>query len=1152
MTPRRRVSWGERVFDSAGHLNLPEIQFCRMVNSAGDFDGTAKLTVPNAQVRRCSRFPSRPERWLGWSLAVWTLLGSLAGLPAAAQVPAPPEELPEVLGGGLRPDAFYVLDEAGDRVMIPGIGFEEIVRLRKVESGWVQPTKPYTFESIAIAGTAGEDRAELSVTIKLKVSPTPGQWISIPLQMEGFHRLGPADVAGVEQYQMDLDPQQGGHLLWVQADQPRNVEVRMRVVTRVVADAGPAIEFHLPAAPTTVSMSIAGVDLSALVVGRGDEVVAVQPGEAGRTTVEVEAGGGNFTLSWRVRDGRRPSDQVLEVESELRLTWDDPQTSPSVVVKMNVHNRRGNIGPFEVAVPAGAELMEPLPPSTSVQLSSRDIRDGRIQVVPDEAQQLSRVEFTLEYRLPVRRYDSDNPLILRGAEVVGAARQSGEIEVRTDRNFRLRWLQQSPVRSAWRTGTPDPADFRVYRFQFDRVPFELPLWLAAKQQLLRVEPEYVVRVGETAITMEATIRATGTVIEGLPLMVDAPGWQTTAVKDAETDRNLDAPLSEQGDGLELELGELASSGGSSIGIRWLAVRPLDPEDDAVRFNLPTLHSADDRTVILAPGTLRIGAEDGLALIVDLQSSHGLTPLPMDPSSEQEADRMQVYQVKPPVGPAPRYEGFLSEDRTEATIDAALELAVVDRSLRMTTDWLITPRGSLRGRLPIEMPESTSAESWEATVDGRPGLLREDEQGEVILYSDDLDNLPRRIRMTSAVPLPDFNSSDGVSPLPEQTDGRFREVRISPPRPALAGGTLNGPLKVRTIESPGFELRVEDRADVAASDDADRQTLTVGIRIRPPEVHRRQIVTRAVLHSEINRTRRYDRLLAQVVGEGDAFQIGFAPLEEDDPQSSETTVRVYVDGQETVDFVETPQGISVSLDPESSHLVDLRLWRSHSGDLLAGMVQPAWKLPVSSGNIYWDVTLASDRHLVWAAPGTSEMMQWRYANLYVHRVATRTYADLLRWMGAEERPELQIGNRYLLVTSDPGSLRFFEAGRPILWGVVASLTLAISCLLLYAPRLRHPLSLIVAAIAVGGLSLLAPALAVIVGQLLLGALGLVAVMLGVHAIITRRPRATVLGGAPVIRDPSTQNLSGRRAAAASEPTSAHLQETVPGSAAGARS
>ena len=156
-------------------------------------------------------------------------------------------------------------------------------------------------------------------------------------------------------------------------------------------------------------------------------------------------------------------------------------------------------------------------------------------------------------------------------------------------------------------------------------------------------------------------------------------------------------------------------------------------------------------------------------------------------------------------------------------------------------------------------------------------------------------------------------------------------------------------------------------------------------------------------------------------------------------------------------------------------------------------------------------------------------------------------------------ETQAGNRYLLVTSDPGSLQICEAGRPLLWLTIGGIVLGSAILLFYLPVFRHPLLLVAAGLAVAGLGWLVPALAVIAGQLMIAAMLLVAVMLGVRAVLSRRPRSTVLGGMP--SGSSVQSGNGRRsveskngngsANTGGETPSLRLPETVTsGNAAGA--
>src|SRR6056297_1420595 len=71
-----------------------------------------------------------------------------------AQDPPLPSDRPKVLDDGLSSAAFYLLDEDGNRVMMPGMSLEELERLQKLDEGYSQPTRPCSFKSVKIEGTA--------------------------------------------------------------------------------------------------------------------------------------------------------------------------------------------------------------------------------------------------------------------------------------------------------------------------------------------------------------------------------------------------------------------------------------------------------------------------------------------------------------------------------------------------------------------------------------------------------------------------------------------------------------------------------------------------------------------------------------------------------------------------------------------------------------------------------------------------------------------------------------------------------------------------------------------------------------------------------------------------------------------------------------
>ena len=97
-------------------------------------------------------------------------------------------------GSGLRPHAFFFLDQTGTPVMMPGMSWEELDRLQGIREGLAPAGKPFIFESLEIDGVARGARAEVDVRLRLTVEPTGDRRIAIPLKMSGLFLLEPASM----------------------------------------------------------------------------------------------------------------------------------------------------------------------------------------------------------------------------------------------------------------------------------------------------------------------------------------------------------------------------------------------------------------------------------------------------------------------------------------------------------------------------------------------------------------------------------------------------------------------------------------------------------------------------------------------------------------------------------------------------------------------------------------------------------------------------------------------------------------------------------------------------------------------------------------------------------------------------------------------
>src|SRR5690606_28773350 len=152
--------------------------------------------------------------------------GSAAAAAATGTAAAPAAPRPPARDDSeLTPKTFLVLDEAGNPVVVPGMTFEKLDQLLRLQEGRQQPSQLYTIESLEVRGRIADTSAELTVTARIDVEPTDGSWITVPLRMDNFHRTGPADVSGVERYRTDLAEDGSGYLLHLQSESRRRVVI---------------------------------------------------------------------------------------------------------------------------------------------------------------------------------------------------------------------------------------------------------------------------------------------------------------------------------------------------------------------------------------------------------------------------------------------------------------------------------------------------------------------------------------------------------------------------------------------------------------------------------------------------------------------------------------------------------------------------------------------------------------------------------------------------------------------------------------------------------------------------------------------------------------------------------------------------------------
>ncbi|QEG40226.1 hypothetical protein [Roseimaritima ulvae] len=1054
-----------------------------------------------------------------WTLALASLvMCGFAACLCSADEPTLPAEKPSILSNGLSTDAYYFLDGAGNRVIMPGMTLEELERLKNLDEGYAQPVRPYSFQSLAVTGTVTEHRAELTVKVKIHVDVEQHRSIGIPLRMGNFHLSAPADVSGVEDSQTDYDPEERGHILWLSTDKPRDVEVSMRVAARVQSDGRTSLEFQLPAAPSTVSLDVSGTDLVATTEGRGDEVVRAIQQDAQTSQLMVESSGGTFRLNWGQASQSDGVGQVLEAKSVWALRWLSIEDKPTASVDLTVTNLRGDLAPFEFELPADVRLLEQLGSEIVPLGEASTLTNGqRFRVIPDTSTPSDEIKLQLEIEFTADTIDAQSPLSLQGLHVVGAIIQSGEVEVRSDEDYRLRWLRRPWVRNLPGAGRP-AGDPDTYRFSFDRVPFELPLWLAARQRRLQVDPQFDVRIRQTLAELTTVIRISGAATDGRSMPIEMRGW---TVQSIETDPGGD-PLESSAEGTleEIDLSSLsaASNANEEAALVVRAVRTIPADENRIELPLPHIVS-EDGGMLIQPGELTVHTEPGLALVVDLADSMNIDEQPSFQlaTGSNPAFRFDVQTLAPDA----KLVGFLENERPRVTLQSSASVSLEEGHLVTLVEWDLRPQRGLAGQIPLSMPSSEDWQDWSVTVDDRPAVLQETDDGQVMLVSDLLGNDQHRVRFRQVRML------DPQAVLPTDI-----EVRL--PRPGISDLSTLGEVPISLRGSPAIDIDTEiagrSVSDLTLDALPSRPLL---IRLRPRALQQQRLVmSRVVLTTQCGRGSRSERLLATVSGSGN-LRIGL-PRE-----LNNLAVVLKVDDELQARIANTDGALNIPLSADrAQHIVDLQIWFTHESSSLGSRLRPTIGLPVGVGQVYWNVILPADQHIVWASPTLGRSMSWEFDRWRMRRVPSQSEATLSSWAGGTMQEQVAIGNRYLFIGSDATSFRTVSFGRAVIWGIVGGVVLLISTLLVSVRQIRHPLSVVVAAVALCGLTLLAPDAAVLVGQLTLLAMSLVAVMLGVRAALRARPHERILDSSKRSpRDGSTRSLT---AAAASLPPTGSTQ------------
>jgi hypothetical protein len=604
-------------------------------------------------------------------------------------------------------DAFMFLSESGSQVVVPGTTWEQLEKLKQANAGDQSDRGHYVFQSLTISGLTKNGRAEMDVVIKLNVEPTEGRFMKIPLGMSNFHRLGDAKVFGIKEHAMVVAGDGSGYQLWVRTDAACKARVSMKVSARVETTPANSMSFQLPDVPSTVTIDVDTGDVLGDVVSGADEVITSKQIDSKTTRLEVESNGGNFLVRWANRLSATAQMPLLEVESRVDIRWDSPQDQPIASVRLTARNVKGSIERFQLLLPPGSVLLDtprlgmggqaiqfiPVDSKTKPPLGMTG--DLVSVVIPKEEQQ-QRIDLNFELQLTGGEITAETPLLMTVPRVVDSLRHRGELSIRLEGSYRLRWESQPWIRSEIVNETDQNSNGRLYRFRFDRGSFELPIWLSTKERRLTLSVQSEVIIRDATASLQMQINVGGSVASN-QLHMDDESWDILSIIDQDTGQQVETFM--MGDERVIQWGQPNRQ--DNLVLLLTAQRPLGQDLGSIEFPLPRINT-NENEVVAGESTFDLVGNGRTLMTVDLAASEGLTRIMTSESENATGATLSRFRLAG-FGEPVNVVGMLQDQPLRITLASNATLEIDGSQILSTVDWTIDSPLDLEGRLPIRIP-----------------------------------------------------------------------------------------------------------------------------------------------------------------------------------------------------------------------------------------------------------------------------------------------------------------------------------------------------------------------------------------------------------------------------------------------------------------
>lgn len=1005
------------------------------------------------------------------AVALWAALaaGAVAQTDGAvpAEQPSPratPAEPPPV--AEVAPQLFYLQDDAGRLVPVPGFRYRDFIDLMRLKDGLPgQPEPPAAvLESIAIAVTLPEPTpggtsatrtcaAELRFTVR---QIRPG-WVSVPIDLRGFLISGAPVHEGPGQmfFAADGETELAAARVWFNASPEQEVR------HTVVVPGGVPVESSASSDTVTLLVPPATASRVEIRSPRNDPAVTVRPASL-PPVIEPVADGADDTqqegsivaivgaagpLEVRIGDRQAADQNVVAVpdvtvESLVRV---DGKTAVTEAT-LRLDNLPADASTLRIGLPARTTLRRIREPAVLVQRSGTAEAPEVVVRIDRDPNGRAVVGLECERTIDASGRSPFDPL---GFAVTGIPdwRQRGRASVMVEGDWQIEWDDTGGNRRI----DPPPAARRpgfVAAFAYDSQPASLLIRVRPRGSRVVIEPEYRYSVGAARITLDARLRVSvrGAAVSRLVVALD--GWE---VEDVGPIGLVDATAVST-DGTRLVIPFQQGLAGDSV-IDFRCSRPVDRAADQVAWKFPLPEAS-----LLGPASVLITSETDIELMPDTAGIRGLVRQVAPAPVRSDADRLALaYRLDGTDGLFRAQRRFL-ERRIDASIrtqvDIDQQVTRVTETIRfavahvplefiellmpatvVTSDSLeIRQSGQLLNPVIDSADRTTDDAAGEATSSGSFDVLFEEDQSD--RQATTADDAPRaavdRIRVRAMLPVPLLGAGEvtvtyecPTPDVPSETTVADDLALVVPVDTKVGRQTL----QINAVDSLAVDLRGEEwKRDAAAPVGGTtrswatarfQETAPLALASRRREMSGETIVEAAWLQTRLLSDRREDMFAYAISTAADRVVLSLPESLLPTAGATPASIEVWLDGRRLDDAMRSDGSIELLLQTgggRSTALVEVRLsrpWKPVGIMGLAGLERlilapPEFAAGVQQRRFYWEVHLSSDEHVVVPPRRWTAQQRWAWGSVGLERQPLVPRDALATWVRTNAGQERELG------------------------------------------------------------------------------------------------------------------------------------------------